>query len=166
VIEDVALQTYREEERDLSPEDAAFLDTQLGRKITVRRAMTGSGYLIDPQQYAGVVALPSGARLNISPRIPTSNLLYMLSIAYKFPPSWLTDVEQYETLWEVLDPIAEFFADLVTERIEEGLYRAYVETEGNLAAIRGRIDFPRDVLYNSVQRERTYCRYSVGLMRE
>jgi 5-methylcytosine-specific restriction enzyme subunit McrC len=47
----------------------------------------------------------------------------------------------------------------VEKRIDEGLYRSYVEQENNLAAVRGQIEFAEDLRRNYVMRHRTHCRY-------
>ncbi len=154
------LTTFADSVVSLPPEDAAFVSTRLGNKLRIRRSLEAPTYVINPQQYVGVVALPSGRKLTISPRIPTANLLYMLGVAYQFPNPFYQDLEQFEDLEELLEPVAEFFADLVDERIRAGLHRAYIDLEDNLPVVRGRIDFPRDLARNAVLRNRVYCRYS------
>jgi 5-methylcytosine-specific restriction enzyme subunit McrC len=156
---DEPLRAYTEALVDLAPEDARYLQDHV-RQLRVERPVEGGGYVVNPRQYVGVIALHSGQRLTINPRISAANVLYMLAIAYQFKSPFGKDIEQFESFEELLEPIAEFFADLVQERIEEGLYRSYIDTEDNLPVVRGRIDFPRDVSHNSVLRHRIYCRYS------
>jgi 5-methylcytosine-specific restriction enzyme subunit McrC len=157
---DVELTTYDDCTCLLPDEDARFLAEQLTGKLRISRSLEPGYYLLNPQQYAGIVALPSGGRLTIRPRVPTSNILYMLGVAYRFPAPFFVHLEKFQALDEVIEPVAEHFADLVDERIVGGLFRAYVDTDDNLRALRGRIDFPRDLATNSILRDRIYCRYS------
>jgi 5-methylcytosine-specific restriction enzyme subunit McrC len=156
---DKPLQAYTPALVDLEQRDAHFLQTN-APQLGVERPVDGRGYVINPRQYVGVVALPSGTRLAINPRISGSNVFYMLAVAYQFKSPFFQERERYETADELLEQLAEFFVDLTQERIEEGLHRSYLDTEANLHLVRGRIDFPRDVAHNSVLRHHVYCRYS------
>jgi 5-methylcytosine-specific restriction enzyme subunit McrC len=61
---------------------------------------------------------------------------------------------------QILEIIADAFADMVERRLDMGLYRNYVEEEDNLSTVRGRILIAPDVHHNAVLRHRTYCRYT------
>lgn len=71
-----------------------------------------------------------------------------------------TRLANYARLEEILEFVVSYFADLVERRLDQGLYRSYVEQEDNLTALRGRIVFAEDVRQNYVLRHRTYCRYA------
>jgi 5-methylcytosine-specific restriction enzyme subunit McrC len=60
---------------------------------------------------------------------------------------------------EILEFVVSFFANLVERRIDQGLYRSYVERDDDLTTVRGRIAFAEDLRRNHVTRHRTYCRY-------
>lgn len=158
--EPITLRTYQEQSVRLTDDEAHFLASRVDSKIRIRRPLEGGGYLVNPHQYVGVVALPTGRSLSITPQISAAHVLFMLATAYQMKARFFDELEGFETFEELLEPVASFLADLVEDRIQAGLYRAYVDTEDNLGVVRGRIDFPRDVAYNSVLRHRIYCRYS------
>ncbi len=151
---------YEEREVALSPADAAFLDRAFAGQIALRRALVGEGYLLNPNQFVGVLVLPSGRRLEIAPKVPVRSLLFMLAVAAELPSPFLEEAAEFAELDELLEFVAAAFADLTEERIARGLYRAYVEREENLAAVRGRIAVAADLRHNLVLRHRTFCRFA------
>jgi 5-methylcytosine-specific restriction enzyme subunit McrC len=155
------LETYTDSEpTELADEDVAFITRRLAGRIEIRRPPVGEGFILNPQQYACVVPLPSGEVLRSRPRIDARNLFVMLAYAYGMPPEALPETARFEELDQVLEFVAAYFADLVEDRLEQGLYRAYVEREENLGVVRGRIDFVQDLRHNSVLRHRLFCRYT------
>jgi 5-methylcytosine-specific restriction enzyme subunit McrC len=155
------LETYTDSEPiDLLEEDVLFITRRLAGRIDIRRPAVGEGYILNPQAYACVVSLPSGLVLRSRPRIDAKNLFVMLAYAYGMPPESLEETVEFEDLDQVLEFVAAHFAELVEHRLEQGLYRAYVEREENLGVIRGRIAFVEDVRHNAVLRHRTFCRYT------
>jgi 5-methylcytosine-specific restriction enzyme subunit McrC len=104
--------------------------------------------------------LPSGRRIESYPKVSIRNLFYMLAVAFELPSPFRDEPTEFERLDEIFEFVASLYADLVEQRIANGLHRSYVETGGNLAAVRGRIDFTQDVRHNYVLRHRTYCRYT------
>lgn len=156
----VDLSTYQETTTELAVEDVEFLREHLSDKIRIRRPVTGSGYILNPQQFVGVVALPSSRRLTSRSRTSASSLMYMLSVAYRLSADRLPGFEEFDQADDIFELIVELFAELVQERLTEGLHRDYTEVEENLQVVRGRIDFPRDITHNAILRHRVYCRYS------
>lgn len=119
------------------------------------------GYILNPHQFAGVVACPSGMRLQLLPKVRVANLLPMLAHAYELIADPFLDLPvEAGTIDDVLEFSVAYFAGLVEERIRKGLHRAYQEEEENLPAIRGRIVFEEDSRRNRILRHQTFCRYS------
>lgn len=155
------LQTYTDSPLlALADEDVRFITEGLGGRITIRRPAIGEGFLVNTQQYACVVPLPSGQVLRSRPRIDARNLFVMLAYTYGMAPEVIEETAEFDELDQVLELVAAYFVGLVEERLERGLYRAYVEQEENLGVIRGRIAFVQDTRNNLILRHRTYCRYS------
>ncbi len=155
------LQTYTDSEPlDLASADVDFITQRLGGKVNVSRPAQGEGFVLNSQQYACVISLPSGKVLRSVPRIDARNLFVMLAYAYGLPPDTFEEVAQFGELDSLLEFVAAYWCGLVEERLEHGLYRAYVEQEDNLSFLRGRIAFTEDVRRNVIMRQRTYCRYS------
>ena len=116
-------------------------------------------YVLNPSQYVGVISLPSGRHLESHPKIPVSNLFFLLAVAFELPSPFRPELAKLDRLDQILEFIASFFTDLVEERMASGLYRWYVEREENVPAIRGRINFSEDIRQNFVLRQRTHCRF-------
>jgi 5-methylcytosine-specific restriction enzyme subunit McrC len=157
--ETIVLKEYVDTPAELSDEDFTFLLNEFARKISVRRALHGGHFVLNSNQYVGMICLPSGRQIECEPKIPIGNLFYMLAIAFQVQALRPETVE-LERLDHLLEFIANAFAELVEGRITNGLYRWYVEQEHNLPVIRGRIDFAEDIRRNHVLRHRSYCRFT------
>jgi len=154
----IVLKEYEDLTINLTDEDAQFLSSHLANKIAVRRHIEGPFFTLNPAQYVGVITLPSGRRVECRPKIPISSLFYMLAVAFQLPP-FRSEIVALERVDQVFEFVANVFADLVEERIGNGLYRWYVEKEENVATIRGRINFTEDVRQNHILRQRMSCRF-------
>lgn len=145
---------------DLSKQDIELLHGKLNMHFQVRPAMDGNGFLVNPGSTVGVIRLPSGIQLEILPKVPLRNLLWMLSYVHDIAFESLSEQVKIERFEEILEIVADAFTRMVERRIDIGLYRDYVEEEGNLPTVRGHILVAQDVHRNSVLRHRTYCRYT------
>src|SRR6516164_8266001 len=141
MIDRIQLTEYREELVRLSEADAHFIDTYFSDKVTIRREPFGRQYLLNPNQHVGVIMLPSGRRLESQSKVPVRNIFYMIAVANNLSTPFRDDLAEYAEFDEVLEFVAEYFADKVEDRIARGLYRAYVEVENDLPYVRGRIEF-------------------------
>lgn len=160
-MNDIELLEYESKTvEDLDRADADYIATTLKQKIDIWRDPLNSACVLNPSQFVGVVVLPSERRLRSSPKVPVTSLFHMLAIAYEFPRPFREQVARFDTIDQLFEFIAQFFAELVEEQIANGLYRAYVEVEENLTAVRGRIVFTEDLRQNYLLRHRTFCRYS------
>jgi 5-methylcytosine-specific restriction enzyme subunit McrC len=155
----IRLTEYQDWVGDLGDEDAKYALSQLSPKVAIRRRVQDGLYVLNPNQFVGVVTLPSQRRLESHPKVPLRNLFYMLAVAFDLPSPFMEQTAKFERLVEILEFVVSYFAELVEKRIDEGLYRSYVEQENNLATIQGRIEFAEDLRRNYVMRHRTYCRY-------
>ena len=158
-METIRLSEYSPSSVDLSPDDAGYIDRSLKKRIDIWKDVGEEMHRLNPNQWVGVVVLPSGRRLESYPKVPVRNLFYMLAVAYKIDP-FLQEQASMDRLDAMLEFVGRYFADLVEQRLERGLYRSYIEVEDNLATVRGRIAFAEDIRRNYVMRHRTYCRYS------
>jgi 5-methylcytosine-specific restriction enzyme subunit McrC len=160
-MDDLVISEQTEWFGELAPADFDFLMAEFNKQLTLRCEIRNgtAGAVLRPNQFVGVLALPSGRNLRIIPKVPVRNLVYMIAYGSE---TWPFRDEQLEadSIDEVLWVFAQIFADLVQDRIEEGLYRSYVEREDSQNLIRGRIVFPEDIRRNLLTRHKTYCRFS------
>ncbi|HEV2072017.1 MAG TPA: hypothetical protein VGR29_00100 [Thermomicrobiales bacterium] len=148
---------------EFSQDDLALIGGPLRNAFTITRSLVGPEYILNPGSTVGVIRLPSGLQLEIQPKVPLTNLLWMLAAVEDLTAIDFKQLEDSVDLKEfdqVLEIIADAFAGMVEHRLDLGLYRNYVEEEGNLTAIRGRILFAPDIEQNAVLRHRTYCQYT------
>lgn len=146
-----------------SDDDLALLQGPLRTAFTVTRSLAGPGYTLNPGSTVGVIRFPSGLQIEIRPKVPMTNLLWMLAAVEDLQGIDFRRLEEEVTLDEfdqILEIIADAFATLVEHRLDLGLYRNYVEEEDNLPTVRGRILIAPDVHHNAVLRHRTYCRFT------
>lgn len=156
----IVLNEYQETWVDLDLADLAYVEQVLQDRISVARPFHGDGYLLNPNQFAGIVVLPSGRRIECRPKVPIGNFFVMLAIAFDLDPDFLQETTTYQRISEIFEFVIEYFAELVDRRINRGLYRSYVEREENLLAVRGRIVVGEDIRRNHILRHRTFCRFT------
>lgn len=147
----------------LDDSDQRMIRSDLAGKIGITPTVDRTVVELNPNQFVGVVRLPSGITLDLLPKVPLFNVMWMIAEVERLEGIDFTLLEQQAniaTFDDILEPIARVFVDMVERLIDRGLYRAYVEEEDNLSAIRGRIDFQQDVSRNVVLRHRTYCRFT------
>jgi 5-methylcytosine-specific restriction enzyme subunit McrC len=145
----------------LDDADCAFVKAELSKQIIARREVREGKEVcvLDPRQYVGIVVFPSGKHFEVVPKVPIENLFYMISVAFNLDP-FRREAAKFERLEELLAAIARIFAGLVEDRIAEGLYRSYVESQDNLHFLRGRINFAEDLRQNLISRHRVHCTYA------
>lgn len=159
----IVIHEYENRTFSLSEADLALLQGPLRQSFTVFRALDGPGHVLNPGSTMGVLRLPSGLQLEIRPKVPLRNLLWMLATAedlHGIDFRRLDEQVRIDTFDQILEIIADAFAGMVERRLDLGLYRNYVEEEDNLPTVRGRILVAQDVHRNAVLRHRTYCRYT------
>ncbi len=121
----------------LAPEDHAHLHrwhrTELEITYTARRHV----YHLTPRGYVGVIEAPR-CRLLIEPKIPLSNLFYLLHPRASSGPGEGVSLT-------LLDRVALQLARLLEERVQAGLHRAYVDEATRGMYQRGRLDIAAQV---------------------
>lgn len=163
MTERIVIAEYEDLPLELSDDDLSLLQGPLSQSFSAQRAWTGTGFVINPGPTVGVFRLPSGPQIEIRPKVPLANLLWMLAVAERWHDIELRLLDQQVMLHnfnDILELVAGVFAEMVGRRLDLGLYRDYVEEEDNLTTIRGRILFGPDIARNVVQRHRTYCQFT------
>lgn len=157
--EPILLSEYADWAGHLVDVDVAYVASWLPQ-FTLRRSFGGSEFILNPAQFVGVVMLPSGRRIESHPKVPITSLFRMLAVAYRLPSPFRDEVAAFERIDDLFEFLAAHLADLIDMRLREGLHRAYVDAEDNLAAVRGRIAIADDLRHNAILRHRVYCRFS------
>ncbi len=158
--ESILLDEYQNTFVELQTDDLAYIERTLFKRIGISRPVRGGGHLLNPGPFAGIIVLPSGRRIECRPKVPVRSFFAMLAVAFDLDPDFMAETTTFQRIDEVFEFVIGYFAELVDRRISRGLYRAYVEREDNLLAVRGRIAIGEDVRRNHVLRHRTYCRFT------
>lgn len=159
----ITLREYERTEVGLTLEDQSIFLQDVEQRISISPTTVPGRVELSPNQYVGVIRLPSGITLDLLPKVPLHNVMWMVSEVERLEGIDFHIIDHdvhINTFDDILEPIANAFAGQVEHLIDRGLYRAYVEQEDNLPAIRGRIEFREDLNRNVVLRHRTYCRFS------
>lgn len=154
------LQEYTMTAVPLTEQDAKYLSEKYVDQFDIRFDKFAGQWLVNPKQFVGVVTLPSGASLEIRPKVPVSSVFAMLAVAYEMPSPFQPELVAFASYDDIFAFIVAYFAELVQAQLAHGLYRTYVEQEDNLTMVRGRIAFADDLRANAVLRQRTYCRFA------
>lgn len=156
----ISLREYLDSPVDLATDDLDFLAANFGNRIAIRRSPSSEGLVLNPASNVGVIWLPSGRTIRCEPKVAVDNIFFMLAKVLGFPSPFLPFHISFESVDELFDFVVDHFANLVDERLSRGLYRSYVEREGNLLTVRGRIAIAEDIRRNHVLRHRTYCQFT------
>jgi len=113
-LEPIVLYEYRETRVDLEPDDVTYIEHVLNNRIAISRPFHGGGVLLNPAQFAGIVILPSGRRLECRPKVPVRNFFAMLAVAFDLDSDFLPEATTYQRIDEVFEFVIRYFADSST----------------------------------------------------
>ncbi|MDE0253124.1 MAG: hypothetical protein OXI36_05810 [Gammaproteobacteria bacterium] len=119
------------------------------------------------QNYVGIIQTSSGCQIEILPKISKSmsqacarSLLVKMLVKLQdspFKESTLADIDpQKMSLFEL---VFSLFLSRVREIIQTGIVRQYVDQQGNLVFLRGKLQFYEHIRRNCIERSRFYCEY-------
>lgn len=156
----LSLTEYQPAALPLSEADAAWLANLQPRRFEVFPVAGGDLWQVACGSTVGVVELPSGMVLRCQPKAPVRNVFFMLATAYRFGSPFSDQALAFERVDELFDFLVEHLANLIDARLARGLYRAYIDREENLPAVRGRIMVAEDLRQNAILRHRTMCQFT------
>ncbi len=122
---EISLTEYTDTTLPLCAADVALLHGRLDKWFQVRPSMHGGAFDVNPGSTVGVVRLPSGTQLQLLPKVPLRNLLWMISSAYDVPREMFDDAVDITRFDQLLELVADVFSRMVEEWIDLGLYRNY-----------------------------------------
>ena len=122
---------------DLTASQAALLRERYGGHVTVQPDWEPGVFVLTARQSVGVIAL-DGLRLRIAPKVPLTNLFYMLTYAYDLP-LFRDEIAPLAVGDDLFEFLVEMFVRQVDGLVRQGIYRGYVELEENAPTLRGRL---------------------------
>lgn len=155
----IPLVEYGEVELDLARGDVAHLVEVTAGRFRVSQNPMSHAYRVNPQQYVGVVPLPSGRRIVVQPKVPISSVAHMLAIVHGLP-EWGSELAPFSAVEDLLDHAAMQLVMAIEQQLQTGLQRKYVSEADNLTLVRGRINFASNLRHNYGLQHRIYCEYT------
>lgn len=154
-LNEYSLKEYIPDEICLNPEDADILNRQFSDKLSFHKAWKEGYYNINPNSYVGVIKLPN-IILRLNPKVEISNLFHMLSYAYEVD-FFRKKTVLYDDAKDIYEFIIAIFNKRVTELIQGGVFRNYIETDENLNYVRGKISIIQNIRENNILQHRLFC---------
>ena len=128
---------------DLSDDDIEMIDSQVdGLRLEYRR---DSQVVLRTDHRVGVVVLPSGATIEIRPKVGNPNLVTLLRYANGVERTYFSRETELESGTNFVDTIAALYLEELKEVLSQGLRREYVEVEGTEEYLRGRLNVRRQL---------------------
>jgi hypothetical protein len=79
-LETITLKEYEDHTVELSAPDAEFIEENLSGKISIRRPLQGKSHVLNPNQFVGLVPLPSGKLLERNNQKFQSEIFFICSL--------------------------------------------------------------------------------------
>lgn len=117
-------------------------------------------YKLRATSYVGVVQLPSGIRVQITPKIDYVKLFMILN--YIYAPETMKTYESSTALLEgkeFVDILAYLFLWELKTILRRGLYKKYVSKRENLKYLKGKLLVEKQMLLGACNRHRFFCNY-------
>ncbi len=126
----------------LSERRARRLDSEAGRYLSVSPHSDPRMWSVTAREHVGTLVVDD-MRILIRPKIRLENLL-MLEVGLP-ERAWRKQDFDYATNPDLLQSLVSFYARTLETTLARGLYRSYRNRNEDLKAIRGRIDFGRQL---------------------
>lgn len=127
----------------LSERRARRLDSEAGRFLSVSPHPDPGIWSVTAREYVGSLVVDD-MRILIRPKIRPENLFLLLEVGLP-ERAWRKEDFGYATHHDLLRSLVSFFARTLETTLARGLYRSYRTRNEDLKAIRGRIDFGRQL---------------------
>ncbi|WP_262178371.1 McrC family protein [Haloarcula laminariae] len=133
---------------EISSDDAAFLDRlgEVHESAPLDVSYTNEGQaIISSSSYVGVLTLPSGLQIEVTPKQSVTRLLWALQYAFDTPIDSMGKETKFTGASSFFDAIGVLFLTELKTVLDQGLHRDYVRTQAVQDNVRGRIDVQRQL---------------------
>jgi 5-methylcytosine-specific restriction enzyme subunit McrC len=127
----------------VSDADAEFLDTmerQLGTEPFTATFQRDGQVVISSGSHVGVLTLPSGLRIEVTPKTTVTRLLWALQYAFDTPVETFDEETEFTSATSFFDAIGTLFHAELQSVFADGLHRDYVSTSSIETQVKGRIN--------------------------
>lgn len=133
---------------EISQPDAEFLERVVTSNSPAPFSLsyTRDGKIrIQTGSHVGVLTLPSGTQIEITPKESVTRLLWTLQYAFDTPVESIGLETEFTTASSFFDAIGVLFWNELKTVLDQGLHRDYVQTQATEEYVRGRIDVQRQL---------------------
>lgn len=130
----------------LSDEDTEFIQN-LGEDtspLTLEFDRDGNA-ILNSSKYVGAVTLPSGTKVEITPKQTVSRLVWLLEFALDVPSETVETATPLTGADTFIDAFAVLFHAELKHVLQQGIRREYQRTQGVENAVRGRLDVTQQI---------------------
>lgn len=127
----------------LSDSQARRLEDEAGNYLSVTPHPDSGMWSVTAREYVGTLVVDS-MRVLIRPKIRLENLFLLLEVGLP-EQAWRREDFDYATNQDLLRSLVSFFARTVETALARGLFRSYRNRNEDLKALKGRIDFGRQL---------------------
>ncbi|WP_394526924.1 McrC family protein [Lacrimispora sp. JR3] len=155
--------------RDETKPQISYEDANLLRMVDLnnRGIFKWGNHFLIPQQWVGAIALP-GLSIEILPKVTDYYdenftkrvLLQMFKVANNIPTKKNVSAKVSFAKNGLIEILIANFLDCIEHYIKEGFISSYCKVTRNLPAIKGSIDFSKQINKNLLNPTRFVCRYS------
>lgn len=131
---------------DLSRKDQSFLEELAADGGPVNVTYTREGKpRVSTSSHIGVAALPSGRRINVTPKQTVSRLLTLLQYALDVSSTTVDKETSFSSAETFIDAFGALFTTKLRQLLNRGIRRDYTRIESIETAVRGRLDVQRQL---------------------
>ncbi len=130
----------------MSDRDVEFLESLDAdpKPITVEFTRDGDVRL-STAQHVGVVTLPSGFQIEVTPKQTVTNVLWALQFALDVDAQMIETPTGFTQDNTFIDALGALYASALEDVLSHGLHREYVRRQETASQVRGRIDLTRQL---------------------
>lgn len=132
----------------ISSDDADFLERVIAKHSPApfELSFTSDGAVtIHTSSHVGVLTLPSGTQIEVSPKESVTRLLWLLQYAFDTPVDSMDLETEFSIASSFFDAIGVLFWNEIKSVLDQGLHRGYVQTREIEKHVRGRIDVQKQL---------------------
>ncbi|WP_433632564.1 McrC family protein [Halomicrococcus sp. NG-SE-24] len=133
---------------DISQKDAQFLESldERCQAAPLDISFTSDGRaIVETGTHVGVLTLPSGVQIEVTPKQTVTRLLWALKYAFETPVESLDFETEFTGASSFFDAIGILFQAELQSVLDQGLHRDYVRTRSVEDHVQGRIDVQRQL---------------------
>jgi 5-methylcytosine-specific restriction enzyme subunit McrC len=126
-------------------EDLKFVEKLGGDSEPLSFEFTQDGWELHSDRYVGVVSLPSGLRVEVTPKQTVTRLLWLLQYALDTPVSTVETATELSAADTFIDAFGALFHAELEQVLNQGIRREYIRTQEREDTIRGRLEIHKQI---------------------